>query len=53
MQVCCYPASPPPPRESCACPGVASRVVVWEPLVWSSSVRQLEGWADGRLEIIQ
>jgi hypothetical protein len=29
--------------ESCACPGVVSRVVVWEPLVWLSSVRQLEG----------
>jgi hypothetical protein len=23
---------------------------VWEPLVWSSSVRQLESWADGGLE---
>jgi hypothetical protein len=23
---------------------------VWEPLVGSSSVRQLEGWADGGLE---
>jgi hypothetical protein len=32
--------------ESCACPGAASRVAVWEPLVWSSSVRQLKGWAD-------
>jgi hypothetical protein len=30
------------PGESCACPGVASRVVVWEPLIWSSFVRQLK-----------
>jgi hypothetical protein len=29
--------------ESCACPGVALRVVAWEPLVWPSFVRQLEG----------
>jgi hypothetical protein len=28
--------------ESYAYPGAASRVVVWEPLIWSSSVRQLE-----------
>jgi hypothetical protein len=39
--------------ESCAPPGAASRVVVWEPLVWSSLVRQLEGWADGGLEVTQ
>jgi hypothetical protein len=25
--------------ESCACPGAASRVVVWEPLIRSSSAR--------------
>jgi hypothetical protein len=39
--------------KSCACPGAASRVVVWEILVWSSSVRQLEGRADGGLEDAQ
>jgi hypothetical protein len=39
--------------ESCACPGAASRVVVWEPLVWSSSVCQLESWDDGGLEVAQ
>jgi hypothetical protein len=39
--------------ESCACPGAASRVVVQELLVWSSSVCQLEGWADGGLEDAQ
>jgi hypothetical protein len=33
--------------KSCACPGVASRVATWELLVWSPSVRRLEGWADG------
>jgi hypothetical protein len=33
--------------ESCARPGVASRVAVWELLVWLPSVRRLEGWADG------
>jgi hypothetical protein len=38
---------------SCAHPGAASRVVVWELLVWSSSVRRLEGWADGGLEDAQ
>jgi hypothetical protein len=32
--------------ESCACPGVVWMVVVWEPPIWSMSVRQLEGWAD-------
>jgi hypothetical protein len=39
--------------ESCACPGAASRVVVWEPLIWSLFVRQLESWADGGLEVAQ
>jgi hypothetical protein len=39
--------------ESFACPGAISREVVWEPLVWSSSVRQLEGWADKGLEVAQ
>jgi hypothetical protein len=39
--------------ESCIRPGEASRVAVWEPLVWSSCVRQLEGWADGWLEVAQ
>jgi hypothetical protein len=38
---------------SCACPGVASRVVVCELLVWSSSVCRFEGWADGRPEAAQ
>jgi hypothetical protein len=33
--------------KSCDCPGAASRVVVWELLVRSPSVRLLEGWADG------
>jgi hypothetical protein len=32
--------------ESCARPGAASRVVVWELLVWSPSVRWLVGAAD-------
>jgi hypothetical protein len=39
--------------ESCARPGAASRVVVWELPVWSSSVRWLDGAADGRLEDAQ
>jgi hypothetical protein len=39
--------------ESCAYPGAVSRVVAWEPLVRSSCVRQLEGWADGGLEVAQ
>jgi hypothetical protein len=39
--------------ESCACPGAASRVAVWEPLIWPSSVRRLEGHADGGLEVTQ
>jgi hypothetical protein len=26
---------------------------VWEPPVRSSSIRQLEGWADGELEVAQ
>jgi hypothetical protein len=39
--------------ESCARPGVTTRVALWKPLVWSSSVRQLEGWADGWLEVAQ
>jgi hypothetical protein len=39
--------------ESCARPGEALRVVVWELLVWSSSIRRLEGWADGRPEAAQ
>jgi hypothetical protein len=39
--------------ESCARPEAASRVAVWELLVWSSCVRQLEGWADGGLEVAQ
>jgi hypothetical protein len=39
--------------KSCACPGAALRVVVWELLVWSSSVRRLEGWADRRPEAVQ
>jgi hypothetical protein len=33
--------------KSYACPGAASRIVVWEPLAWLSSVRRLEGHADG------
>jgi hypothetical protein len=32
--------------ESWASPGAALRVAAWELLVWSTSVRQLEGWAD-------
>jgi hypothetical protein len=36
--------------ESCACPGAASRVVVWES---SSSVNQFRRWADGGLEVAQ
>jgi hypothetical protein len=28
-------------------------VVVWEPLIWSLFVRQLESWADGGLEVAQ
>jgi hypothetical protein len=39
--------------ESCACPRAISRAVVWEPLVWSLCMRQLEGWADGGLEVAQ
>jgi hypothetical protein len=39
--------------ESCARPGATSRVALWKPLVWSSSIRQLEGWASGGLEIAQ
>jgi hypothetical protein len=39
--------------ESCVCPGAASRVVTWELLVWSPSVRLLEGWADGGSEDVQ
>jgi hypothetical protein len=38
---------------SCACPGAASRVAVWELLVWSSFVRRLEGWADRGPEAAQ
>jgi hypothetical protein len=37
--------------ESCACPGAASRVMSWEPPVRSLRMRQLEGWADGGLEV--
>jgi hypothetical protein len=33
--------------ESCARLGAASRVAAWDLLVWSPSVRRLEGWADG------
>jgi hypothetical protein len=33
--------------ESCTHPGAASRVAVWELLVWSPSVRRLEGSANG------
>jgi hypothetical protein len=32
--------------ESCVYPGATSRVVVRELLIWSPSVRLLEGWAD-------
>jgi hypothetical protein len=39
--------------ESCACPGLISRAVVWVPLVRLLCVRQLEGWADGGLEVTQ
>jgi hypothetical protein len=39
--------------ESCICPGVASRVAAWELPVWLSSVRRLEGSADGRPEDAQ
>jgi hypothetical protein len=39
--------------ESCARPGAASRVAVWELLVWSPSVRRLKGWADGGPEDAQ
>jgi hypothetical protein len=39
--------------ESCICPGVASRVAVWELPVWLPSVRQLEGSADRRPEDAQ
>jgi hypothetical protein len=35
--------------ESCACPGAVSRVMSWEPLVWSLPMR----WADGGLEVTQ
>jgi hypothetical protein len=37
--------------QSCAYPGVASRIVAWDPLVWSLFVRQLEGQANGGLEV--
>jgi hypothetical protein len=39
--------------DSYACPGAASRVATWELLVWSPSVRRLEGWADGGPEVAQ
>jgi hypothetical protein len=39
--------------KSGACPGAASRVVVRELLVWSPSVRRLEGWADRRPDAAQ
>jgi hypothetical protein len=39
--------------ESCARPGVASRVVPGILFVWSSFVCQLEGWADTGLEVAQ
>jgi hypothetical protein len=39
--------------ESCDCPGAASRVVARELLIWSPSVRLLEGWADGGSENVQ
>jgi hypothetical protein len=39
--------------KSCACPGAASRVATWELLVWSPSVRRLEGWAEGGPEAAQ
>jgi hypothetical protein len=37
-------------RRSAPCirPGADSRVAVWELPVWSSSVRRLEGAADGK-----
>jgi hypothetical protein len=28
-------------------------VISWEPLVWSLRMCQLEGWADGGLEVTQ
>jgi hypothetical protein len=39
--------------ESCDCPGAASRVVVHEIFVRSTSVHLLEGWADGGSEDVQ
>jgi hypothetical protein len=39
--------------ESCACPGAASRVVARELLVWSLSIRLIEGRADGGSEDVQ
>jgi hypothetical protein len=39
--------------RSCTRPGVVSWVAAWELLVRSSYVRQLEGWADGGLEVTQ
>jgi hypothetical protein len=39
--------------ESCAHPGAASRVLVWELLVWSPFVHRLEGSTDGRPEAAQ
>jgi hypothetical protein len=38
---------------SCIRPGAASRVAVWEPLLWSSCVRQLKGRADRRPAVTQ
>jgi hypothetical protein len=39
--------------ESCARSGATSRVALWKPLVWSSPIHQLEGWADGGLKVAQ
>jgi hypothetical protein len=39
--------------ESYTRPGAASRVAAWELLVWSPSVRRLEGSVDGRPEDAQ
>jgi hypothetical protein len=39
--------------ESCVYPKATSRVVARELLVWSPSVRLLEGWADGGSEDVQ
>jgi hypothetical protein len=39
--------------ESCDCPGAALRVAAWELLVWSPSVRLLEGQAGGGSEYVQ